>query len=126
MLTDAALSEKYLRKVFREETFDLRETFVVVLLATSLEVIGWVRIAEGGIEGVTVDPRLVFGVALATASAAIVVAHNHPSGGVTPSAVDIAFTKRLANGAELLGIRFVDHIILGRHGAFAFSGSGYL
>jgi DNA repair protein RadC len=108
--------EKYLRTLWDEDTIDLREEFVMVCLNNALEVLGWVKLHTGGLNSTTVDPRLVFGVALQTASSAIVVAHNHPTGNLTPSEHDLEVTKRLIEGARLLDIRFLDHLIVNRVG----------
>ena len=83
--------------------------------------LGWVRVASGGMDAVNVDPRLVFGVALQTASAAIVVAHNHPGGNCDPSPQDRDVTDRLTLAGKLLGIRVLDHLILGRDGCYSFA-----
>ena len=117
---------EYLRTLWDDDTIDLREEFVVLCLDTSNTVLGWVKLHTGGLDSSQVDPRLVFGVALQTASAAIVVAHNHPSGSVEPSEADHVVTKRLAEGAKLLGIRFLDHLIVNREGLFSFAQSGLL
>lgn len=119
-------AEEYLRTLWDRDTIDLREEFVVLCLDASLTVLGWVRLHTGGLDSSPVDPRLVFGVALQTASAAIVVAHNHPSGNVEPSQQDEVLTQRLAVGAKLLGIRLLDHLILGREGSFSFASAGKL
>lgn len=116
VLTSPMSCEKYLRTLWDKDTIDLREEFVMVCLNASLEVLGWVKLHTGGLNSTLVDPRLVFGVALQTASSAIVVAHNHPTGNLTPSEHDIEMTKRLIEGARLLDIRFLDHLILNRHG----------
>lgn len=116
LVNSAVKAEKYLRTLWDEDTIDLREEFVVVCLTASLEVLGWVRLHTGGLDGSTVDPRLVFAVALQTASAALLVAHNHPSGNLEPSEQDAAMTRRLAQGAKLLGLRFLDHLIVTRDG----------
>lgn len=110
---------EYLRKIWDKDTFDLREEFVLVCLNTSLEVLGWVRLSTGGLDSTPVDPRLVFAVALQTASAAIIVAHNHPTGSLEPSVQDLTITERLAEGAKLLNIRFLDHLILTRDGCYS-------
>jgi DNA repair protein RadC len=116
--------EKYLRTIWDKDTIDLREEFVVVCLNGSNEVLGWVKLHTGGLDHAMVDSRLVFGVALQTASAAIVVAHNHPTGNISPSEADRITTRRLRDGARLLGIRLLDHIIVNRDGYFSFAEAG--
>jgi len=126
VLTDAVKAEEYLRTLWDKDTIDLREEFVVVCLNASLGVLGWVRLHTGGLDGSQVDPRLVFAVALQTASVAIVVAHNHPSGSLVPSEQDRQLTRRLAEGAKLLGLRLLDHLIVSREGHYSFAVSGLI
>jgi len=125
-LSGVVQAEDFLRTIWDEETMDLREEFVVVCLDASLTVLGWVRLHVGGLDASTVDARLVFGVALKAASSGLLVAHNHPSGKVEPSEQDKALTRRLRQGARLLGLRFVDHLILGREGSYSFASTGTL
>jgi DNA repair protein RadC len=125
-LTSVIRAEAYLRTIWDEDTIDLREEFVVLCLDASLAVLGWVRLHAGGLDSSPVDPRLVFGVALKAASAGILVAHNHPARSLAPSSQDVAITRRLADGARLLGLRFVDHVILTRAGCFSFDEAGML
>ncbi|MBX9582454.1 MAG: JAB domain-containing protein [Gemmataceae bacterium] len=112
---------EYVRSLWDKDTLELREEFVLLCLNTGLEVIGWVRLHAGGMESADVDPRMVFGIALQTASTGIVVAHNHPSGKLEPSQADDAVTLRLAAGAKLLGIRFVDHVIISPTGYYSYA-----
>jgi DNA repair protein RadC len=63
-----------------------------------------------------VHPREVFADPLMDRAAAIIVAHNHPSGTLEPSAEDLALTRRLQKAGELLGIKVLDHLILGPGG----------
>ncbi len=99
---------------------------MVVCLNASLGVLGWVRLHTGGLDGSQVDPRLVFAVALQTASVAIIVAHNHPSGSLVPSEQDRQLTRRLAEGAKLLGLRLLDHLIVNREGHYSFAAAGLI
>lgn len=90
------------------------EHFYVFCLDTKLKIIGFFDIARGSINSAPVHPREVFQPAIATAKcAAIIVAHNHPSGDPTPSTEDIGITERLVEAGELLGIKVIDHIVVG-------------
>lgn len=117
---------EYLRSVWDKETLELREEFLVVLVNSANEVIGWVKLASGGMDAAFIDSRLVFAAALQTAASGIVVAHNHPSGIAYPSEADRSVTKRLKEGAEILGIRFLDHVIVTVSGAFSFAAEGLI
>lgn len=116
--------ETYLRTVWDKDRMELQEEFVVVCLNNAHEVLGWVRVATGAMNAVNVDPRIIFGVALQTASAAIIVAHNHPGGSCNPSPEDKVVTDRLQRGGELLGVRVLDHLILGRDNCYSFAEGG--
>jgi DNA repair protein RadC len=68
----------------------------------------------GTINASLVEAREVFKEAIAYSAAYLILAHNHPSGDPTPSADDVAVTKRLVKAGELLGIQVHDHLILGQ------------
>ena len=67
-----------------------------------------------------VHPREVFADPLADRAAAVIIAHNHPSGNLEPSVEDRQVTSRLKAAADILGIGFLDHIIFAREGYFSF------
>lgn len=89
------------------------ESFRVVLLDKKLNVCGMKDITSGTLDRTLVHPREVFSYAIRELSAAIIVAHNHPSGDVTPSADDIELTRRLVEAGDIIGISVLDHIIVG-------------
>lgn len=116
----------YLRTIWNDDTLDLREELVVVCLSGSHEVKGWIKLFEGGINSANVDPRILFGIVLATASVSFILVHNHPSGDPTPSTEDIRITANLSEGARLLGLRLLDHIVITRTGHHSMCDSGQL
>lgn len=71
------------------------------------------EIYRGTLNRAAVEPRAVFKQALLMDAAGFVLFHTHPSGDPSPSAEDLAFTRRVAQSGELLGIRLVDHLIVG-------------
>jgi len=91
-----------------------REVFYVLLLDGKNRVQGEVRVSEGSLTAALVHPREVFVPAIRAAAAALVLVHNHPSGDPTPSAEDSAITQRLRQVGELVGIRVLDHVVIGR------------
>ncbi len=90
-----------------------REHFVAVLLTTKNQVIDVVTVAIGSLSASLVHPREVLKPAIQASAAAVVVAHNHPTGNPEPSREDIEFTRRLRSCCELMGIRLLDHVIIG-------------
>ncbi len=91
-----------------------REVFYVLLLDGKNRVQGEVRVSEGSLTAALVHPREVFAPAIRAAAAALILVHNHPSGDPTPSAEDCAITQRLRQAGELVGIRVLDHVVIGR------------
>jgi len=92
-----------------------KEHFKIVMLDTKNQIIGIEDISVGSLNSSIVHPREVFKEAIVRSSAAIILVHNHPSGDPTPSKEDIAITKRLVEGGEILGIKVLDHIIIGNN-----------
>lgn len=90
------------------------ETLQVLLLNTRRRLIRVEEVLDGTIDQLLVHPREVFKRAIAANAAAIVLAHNHPSGDPTPSEADIKVTRDLIRAGQLLKIELLDHIILGR------------
>ncbi|MCP4643478.1 MAG: JAB domain-containing protein [bacterium] len=89
------------------------EQFKSLLLNTKNEVLRIVDVSQGGLDATPALPRDVFRQAVRDAASAVIVCHNHPSGDPDPSRDDITLTKRLAEAAALLGVRFLDHVIFG-------------
>jgi DNA repair protein RadC len=102
-----------------------REQLVVVLLNAKHRPIGANVVSVGSLSSAIVHPREVFKPAIAGSAAAIVAAHNHPSGDPAPSAEDIEITRRLRQAGDLIGIKLVDHVILGGGTHFSFVDAGH-
>src|SRR5690606_306825 len=100
--------------------------FVALLLDARHRLLRVERVSEGTLTSSVVHPREVFGPALREAAAAVVVAHNHPSGDPTPSAEDRDVTARLAEAGRLVGVRLLDHVVVGDPGFVSFRERGDL
>lgn len=90
-----------------------REVFHVLSFNSRNVLLNDARVAEGTMNSCPVDPREVFAAAIAARATAIVLVHNHPSGDPEPSAVDFALTAQLTEGGRILGIRVLDHVVIG-------------
>jgi len=90
-----------------------RESVRVLLLNTKYELIAIEEVSSGSINESVAHPREIFRPALVHSAFAVAVAHNHPSGDPTPSEADRSLTRRLASAADTLGIRLLDHVIIG-------------
>ena len=103
-----------------------REHFMAITLDGSSRVINTHIISIGTLNQSIVHPREVFYPAIKDKSAAIIIAHNHPSGQLSPSAADKQVTTRLKDAGKLIGIDVVDHIILTPDGYYSFQDEGLL
>lgn len=95
------------------------EYFFAILLDTKNHIIGEAVVSKGDLNKTIVNPREVFKVAIRRSSNSIMLVHNHPSGDPKPSRGDIQITKRLMEGGEILGIKILDHIIIGYNEFFS-------
>lgn len=89
-----------------------QEAFYTLAIDVRNGLLDIVEVARGTVCGVEVHPREVFRPAIRVAAAAIVIAHNHPSGDPTPSPEDIELTRRLRQTGEILGIPVMDHVVV--------------
>ncbi len=103
-----------------------REIFYVVLLTNKNRKIRDVKISEGSLTASLVHPREVFNPVIRESAAAVLFVHNHPSGDPTPSQEDMEITRRLKEVGEVMGIRVVDHVVIGHDRYFSFSERGML
>ena len=83
-------------------------------------------IYRGTLDRAVVEPREILRRALVGRAAAVILYHNHPSGDPTPSREDRDFTRRLSSAAEAVGVRLLDHIVVGREGCVSFREAGLL
>ncbi len=102
------------------------EEFWVVLLNRANVVMRKVSISRGGVAGTVADPKLIFKEALEQLASSIILVHNHPSGNRSPSAADIALTRKLREGGQLLDLPILDHLIYTDQGYYSFADEGLL
>jgi proteasome lid subunit RPN8/RPN11 len=118
-------SELYL--AFRDDMMSFPvEVFRVIFLNSKNEMISFEDIARGSISGAVVHPREAFWSAIHFRSAAVLFLHNHPSGDPAPSREDRECTERLLHAGSVLGIRVLDHIVVGTEEYFSFADAGMM
>ncbi|NOT21466.1 MAG: DNA repair protein RadC [Nitrospiraceae bacterium] len=106
---------------------DLRhEIFKVVLLDAKHAILRDATVSEGSLTLSIVHPREVFTLAVRESAAAVIFLHNHPSGDPTPSQEDRVLTARLVSAGEVLGIRVLDHLVIGDGRYISFADQGWL
>jgi DNA repair protein RadC len=111
---------------FAELEKEKREIFYVVLLNNKNRKIREVKISEGSLTASLVHPREVFNPVIRESAAAVIFVHNHPSGDPAPSPEDIEITRRLKQVGEVMGVRVLDHVVIGRDRYYSFSDRGML
>lgn len=105
-------------ELFMEELrYEKKEHFITLLLNSKGEILDIDKVSIGELSSTIVHPREVFSKAIKKSAASIILVHNHPSGDPSPSQEDIRTTIRLIEGGKLLGIKVLDHIIIG-HGEY--------
>jgi DNA repair protein RadC len=122
-IANPAATRRYLRlQLAREE----QEIFAALFLDSQHRVIAFEKLFFGTLDGASVYPREVVKRSLTLNAAAVIFAHNHPSGVPEPSTADRQITRRLTDALALVDIRVLDHIIIGGNDAVSFAERGLL
>ncbi len=121
--TSSASVKNYLRAQLRDRK---AEVFAVLFLDSQHRLIAFEELFQGTIDGAAVYPREVVKRALSHNAAAVILAHNHPSGIAEPSSSDHAITKQLKEALQLIDIRTLDHFIVGDSEVLSFADRGWL
>ncbi|MBV6540905.1 DNA repair protein RadC [Ursidibacter maritimus] len=122
MEVNETISAPYLAVMYFQSELedDEREVFMVLFLDNQHRLIKQEKLFFGTINQASVHPREIIKAALKYNAAAIIVAHNHPSGNCKPSEADRYLTRKIEMACDLVDIRFVDHIIVGKGDYFSF------
>lgn len=118
--------QELLRQIWDENKIELMEQFKVILLNRNNRVLGFFEASSGGVSGTVADPKLIFMAALKMNACALIIAHNHPSGNKLPSEADKILTLKIKEGAKLLDMSLLDHIIVTAEECFSFADEGLL
>jgi DNA repair protein RadC len=103
-----------------------RELFYVVLLNNKNRKLREVKISEGSLTASLVHPREVYNPVIRESAAGVIFVHNHPSGDPAPSPEDIDITRRLKEVGDVMGVRVLDHVVIGHDRYFSFNEKGML
>lgn len=122
-LTSPQLTQRYLLSQLRDRS---HEVFACLFLDNQHRVIRYQELFHGTLDGAAVYPREVVKQALALNAAAVILAHNHPSGIAEPSQSDKAITERLQQALGLMDIRVLDHLVVGDSYCVSFAERGWI
>ncbi len=103
-----------------------RERLICMLLNTKNFIIGMDVVSVGTLNQSCAHPRELFKAAILANAASIILVHNHPSGDPAPSQEDVQMTERMKKAGEILGIKLLDHVIIGELGNYSFANAGRL
>lgn len=113
-------------EAFNDDILEYKEYFKLVLLNHANKVLGITTISEGGMDSTVVDVRLVLQSVLLAHSSNIILAHNHPAGGLSPSTLDDKITEKIKKAAKLMDIKLYDHLIVTSEGYYSYADEGKL
>lgn len=111
---------------FYGDDLEIFESFFILLLNRENKTIAYAKISQGGISGTVVDIKLIAKYAVESLASGVILAHNHPSGNLTPSPQDISLTKKCVEVLNLMDIKVLDHLILSAEGYYSFIDNGEL
>lgn len=103
-----------------------REHMILCCMDTKNQPTSISVISIGSLNSAIVHPRELYKVAILSNSASIIIAHNHPSGDISPSHEDIVLTNRIDEAGKIIGIKLLDHVIIGKDAYFSFKEDGML
>lgn len=113
-------------EIYDKAEVEVTESFYAVFLDKHNGIKGYIKVSSGGVNNVLVDPKIIFCAALKCLASGIIVSHNHPTENTTPSDPDRKLTKMLAEGAKLLDMALIDHIIFTPRRYYSFRDHGEL
>lgn len=113
-------SANYIRRFYGDD-LEMYESCFILLLDNNSNTIGYAKISQGGIVGTTVDNRIVAKYAIEALASRVILAHNHPSGNLTPSHGDKSVTEIVKKTLEVMQITLLDHIIITKDSFYSFA-----
>jgi DNA repair protein RadC len=124
-ISSSADACRYIRQFFFED-LEVYESVFLLLLNQQNQTVGYAKISQGGVAGTVVDPKIVAKYIVDNLATGAIMAHNHPSGNLSPSPQDKQITKRVQEVCKLLDSKLLDHLIITSESYFSFCDEGIL
>jgi DNA repair protein RadC len=118
-------SSEFIRQFYQGD-IEIYESFFLLLLNNSNQTIGYAKISQGGVTSTVVDVKIIAKYAVDSLATGIILAHNHPSGNLNPSSVDISITNKVKEAMKFFDIAVLDHIILTADSFYSFANNGLM
>jgi DNA repair protein RadC len=126
-IPDKVTASRDAYQILRRHLVDLNhEEFWILLLTRSCKVVAKELISKGGLSGTVADPKIIFSIALQHSASSIIMAHNHPSGNLKPSQMDLDLTKKIVGAGKVLDIGVLDHLIFTDDSYMSFADEGLM
>ncbi|MBS1578306.1 MAG: JAB domain-containing protein [Bacteroidetes bacterium] len=112
---------EFLKEIWDQDLLNIQEQFAAIYFNQNNKVIGYRLLNTGGSTFCIVDIKLLVCLALHSMANCVIIAHNHPSGNLTPSKQDEALTIKIKEALSLIDVKLIDHIIIAEGGFFSFA-----
>ena len=124
--TNSATVEGYVRPFMENYEIYQKEYFVAVYTNRNNKPLGIIKVSEGAASSCVVDVQYILRGAILTNAQGLIIAHNHPSGAVKPSAQDLQITDKIKSACEVMDIKLYDHLIISPFGGYySFADNGH-
>lgn len=124
--TSSADSVKFFRSIIGSDWIEHHEEMWAAYLNKANKLVGFHQLSKGSIDGTVCDIRILLQAALGCNASGVILMHNHPSGNLKPSQIDITLTNKAKNACALLDIKLLDHLILTYESSYSFADEGLL
>ena len=124
-ISNSEISYNFIKQFYSDD-IEIYESFFLLLLNQQNHTIGSAKISQGGITGTVVDVKIIAKYVVDSLATSVILAHNHPSGNLTPSQQDMSITKKVKEALSLFDTIVLDHLILTVDGFYSFADKGVL
>jgi DNA repair protein RadC len=119
-------AHKLLLTIWDKERLNMQEQIVAFFINAGKRIIGYKLISTGDMHSAAGNTKLIASFALQTLSCSVILAHNHPGGGLVPSKADVALTQQLKDALRLIEVTLLDHLIIAERRYFSMWDEGFM
>jgi DNA repair protein RadC len=124
-MTSSREASEFIRQFYLDD-IGIFESFFILLLNRQNVTTGYAKISQGGVSGTVVDIKIIAKYAVDFLASSVILAHNHPSGNLSPSQADISLTKKTVAALKFLDISVIEHLILTEDSYYSFADEGQI
>ncbi len=124
-IVTSADANEFIRNFYSDD-IGIFESFFILLLNRNNTTIGYAKISQGGIVGTIIDATIIAKYCVEALAKSVILAHNHPSGGLVPSQADKDITRKITDTLKIFDCSVLDHIILTEDSFFSFADEGMM